>query len=59
MVFWSVYHSSEHCKNGSTFRYAVWVEDLGGPKAPCIRWGLDPPMERDNFEGEGVAHCKV
>jgi len=33
---------SEPCKNGCTDRDAVWVEDLGGPKEPCIRRGPDP-----------------
>jgi len=48
----SVCHTSESCKNGCNDRDAVWVEDSGGPKEPCISWGPDPPMERDNFEGE-------
>ena len=26
------------------------VQDSGGPKEPCIRWGPDPPWE-GNFEG--------
>jgi len=43
--------SSEPCKNGSTDRDVIWVEDLGGPKEPCIRWGPDPPMGRGNFDG--------
>jgi len=29
-----------------TDRDAVWVEDSGGPKEPCIRWGSRSPMER-------------
>jgi len=41
----SVCHSSDPCINGWTDRDAVWVEDLGGPKKPCIRWGPDSPME--------------
>jgi len=28
-----------------------WVVDSGGSKELCIRWGVDPPMGRDNFEG--------
>jgi len=39
--------------------HAVWVEDSGGPREPCIRWGVDSPMERDNFEGEEASHCKL
>jgi len=39
---------------------AVWVEDSGGPKEPCIRWGSYPPMGRTSFEGkEGAFHCKA
>ena len=34
-------------------RDALWIEDSGGPKEPCIsRWGLDTPWE-------WVADCKV
>ena len=29
-------HSSEPCRNGCTNPDAVWVEDSGGPKEPCI-----------------------
>jgi len=45
LVCRSVCHTSEPCKNGCTDRDAVWAEDLGGPKEPCIRWGPDPPWE--------------
>jgi len=38
----SVCHTSEPCKNCCTDRDAVWVEDSGGPREPCIRWGPDP-----------------
>jgi len=38
-------HTSEPCKNGWTDVDAVWVEDSGGPREPCIRWGPDPPWE--------------
>jgi len=31
-VGWSVCHSSESCKNGSTDQDAIWVEDSGGLK---------------------------
>jgi len=39
----SVCHNSQPCKNGCTDRDAVWVDDSGGPKEPCIRSGPDPP----------------
>ena len=50
----SVCHSSEPCKNGWTDRDAVWVEDSGGPREPCIRWGLDLPWEGAIFRGKDV-----
>jgi len=50
----SVCHSSEPFKHGLTDRDYLWVEDSGGPKEPCIRWGSRSPMERGNFkEGRG------
>jgi len=52
VVCWSVCHTSEPCKNGCTDRAAVWVEDLGGPGEPCIRWGSTSPMGRGKFLGE-------
>jgi len=55
----SVCHTSEPCKNGRTDRDAVWVEDLDGPKEPCIRWGSTSPIGRGNLRREGVSHCKV
>jgi len=63
-VMWSVClsvcHTSEPCKNGCTDRDAVWVEDLGGPKEPCIRWGPDPPLEGAILRGkERGVHYKV
>jgi len=51
----SVCHTSEPYKNGCTNRDAVWVEDSGEPKEPCIRWGPDPPMGT----GKGASHCTV
>ena len=48
VVCWSVCHTSEPCKNGCTDQDAVWVEESGGPKEPCIRWGPDP-----RFFGQG------
>ena len=55
----SVCHTSELCKNGSTDRDAVWVEDTGWPTKPCIRWGSGPPWEGAFVRGEREAHCKV
>jgi len=37
------------CKNSWTNRDAVWVEDWGWPREPCIRWGSRCPMGRGNF----------
>ena len=31
--------------------------DSGGPKQPCIRWGLDPPRGKGSFVG-CMPHCK-
>jgi len=28
---------------------AVWDMDSGGPKEPCIRWGLDPQLMKGKF----------
>ena len=36
-------------KNGWTDRDAVWVEDLGGPRESCIRWGSRYFFGRGNF----------
>jgi len=57
----SVCHTSEPCKNGWTYRDAVWIEDSGGPREPCIRWGPNPPMGRGNFEGvkgRPIVNCR-
>jgi len=49
----SVCHTSEPFKNGWTDQDAIWVEDLGGPREPCIRWGgPDTPIRRHNFGGK-------
>ena len=40
-------------------RDAIWVEDLGGPRKPCIRWASTSPIGRGNFEGKGASSCKV
>jgi len=53
VVCLSVCHISEPCKNGYTSCDAVWVEDLGGPREPCIRWGYRSPVGSGNFEGDG------
>jgi len=42
---------SEPCKNGRTDRDAVWVANSGGPKEPCIRWGVQIPTRRGNLRG--------
>jgi len=49
----SVCHSSEPYKNGWTDREAVWVEDSGWPKEPCIRRGSRSPYVEE-FLGERV-----
>jgi len=33
----SLWYRSEPCKNSRADLDDVWVEDLGGPKEPCIR----------------------
>ena len=48
----SVCHTSEPGKNSCTDRDALWVEDSGGPKEPCIDGGSDVPSGSGNFEGE-------
>ena len=37
-------------------RDAVWVEDMGEPKEPCIRRGPDAPWE-GQISWRKVAHC--
>ena len=54
----SVCHTSEPCKNGWTDRDAVWVEDSGRPKGPCIRWGFRSPHGKGQiFGGEWASHA--
>jgi len=56
----SVCHTSEPCKTGYIDQDAVWAEDLGGPREPCIRWGSRSLVGRGNFDGgEAASHCKV
>jgi len=50
-----VCHTSEPRKNSWTDRDAVWVEDSGGPREPCIRWDPDLSTERGNFGERGVS----
>jgi len=50
---------SEPCNNSWTNPDAIWVEDSGGPKAPCIRWGPDPPWEGAILRKKGAACCEV
>jgi len=55
----SVCHSSEPGKNEWTDPDAVWVEDLGGPREPCTRWGSRSPMGKGKiFMGEGLPIVK-
>jgi len=39
------------CKNCSTDQDAIWVENSGGAREPCIRLGSKSPIGRGNFEG--------
>jgi len=50
-VCWSVCHASEPCKNCCTDRDAVWVEDSGEPREPCIRCGSRSPHAKGQFWG--------
>ena len=59
MVCQSVCHTSDHCKNGCTDQDAIWVEDSGGPREPCIGWGSRSPREGEILRGKGATHCKV
>jgi len=53
----SVCHISEPCRNGCTSRAAVWVEHLGAPGKPCIRWGYRSPHGKGQiFGGEWASH---
>jgi len=45
----SVCHTSKPCKNGQTDRDAVWAEDSGGPRKPCIIWGSRSPHGKWQF----------
>jgi len=59
VVCLSFRHSIESCKNGWSDRDAVWVEDSGWPKEPCIRWGPDRPWNEVILKGKEAACCKV
>jgi len=50
----SVCYTSQPCKNGWIDWDAIWVEDSGGPREPCVTWGSRSPMGRGNFEGRKV-----
>ena len=46
--------TSETCKNGSSDRHAVWIENSRGPNKPCIRWEFELlPWEEAILRGEG------
>jgi len=47
----SVGHSHEPCKNIWTNWDAIWDVDFGGPKEPCIGWGLRSAQGRGSFLG--------
>ena len=59
MVCRFVCHTSEPCRNGWADWDAVWIKNSGGPGEPYVRWGPDPCMGRDNFEGEWASYYKV
>jgi len=50
-----VCHDGVPCKVAERIEMPFGIWTRGGPKKPCIRWGVDPPMGT----GKGVAHCKV
>jgi len=45
VVYLSVSHSSEPCKNGWTNQDAIWDEDSGGPRNHVLDGGPDPPRK--------------
>jgi len=56
------YVSLSPCKNGWTDWDAVWVEDSGGLREPCIRWGSRCPHGNGQFFGEkgrSIVNCEV
>jgi len=53
VVAWSVRRSVTTVSPANTAEmiemlFWMWTR---GSKEPCIRWGPDPPMGKDNFEG--------
>jgi len=38
--------------------FGLWIR-VGQRNQPSIRWGPDPPCERNILKGNGAAHCKV
>jgi len=56
----SVCHTSEPCKNGCTDQDAVWVDDSGGPREPCVRLGSRSPHGKGQIlGGEWASHCEA
>ena len=53
----SVCHTSGPCKNGWTDRDAVWFEDSGGLREPCIIDGVRSPIGR-RILGKGTPIVK-
>ena len=51
MVCRSVCHTSEPCKNAWTDWDAIWVEDSGGSREACIRWGSKFPHGKGQLWG--------
>jgi len=50
------------CHTSEPDRDAIWVEDSGGSRKPCIRWGSRSPHVKRQFWGGKWAsrmHCKV
>jgi len=48
------------CGSVALCQAAFWVEDLGGPGEPCIRWGSRSPDGKGQiFWGEWASHCTV
>jgi len=52
LVCRSVCYGSDPCKSGWTDRDDVLIEDSGGLREPCIRWGSRSPMGRAILRGK-------
>jgi len=63
VVCWSVSHTVCHtrepCKNGRSDQDSVWVEDSGGPREPCVTWGVQIPHGKGQFLGGVASHCEI